>query len=174
VTPAGEQAAAGYDMRFDDPALSCSPSSIIRAWGEPFIASRISVADDVITIEHEFMDTKRSVYLKDQSQPTDAAADFRGNSTGRYVGNSLVIETSGFPAGVLLPHPGIMHGESMVVSEKLTLSEDGNKLIRDYIVIDKEFLKKPISGTNTWLRTNTELDSFDCQELSGINNVRPE
>lgn len=174
VTAAGEAAADGYDMRFDDPALFCSPSSIVRGWSEPNGVSRVTVGADQVLIEHEFMDTKRTIYPIGTQQAAAVAPDFRGYSTGRFEGNVLSIETRGFPAGVLVPHPGIMHSEELVVTETLTLSEDGNELVREYSATDPTYLKEPITGSNAWVRTTIALPDYNCEELGGINNARPD
>jgi hypothetical protein len=53
MTDAGKTAAARYDDRFDDPALQCSPSSIIRGWQEPNSPSEVALNGNQLTITHE-------------------------------------------------------------------------------------------------------------------------
>jgi hypothetical protein len=84
-----------------------------------------------------------------------------------------VIDTTGFAAGVLLPHPGVMNSEDMHVVERLSPSPDGNQLIRNYEVTDAKFLASPITGTSSWTRSDLQLSKYNCTELSGVNNVRP-
>lgn len=174
VTDAGLAAYKNYDERYDDPALFCSPSSILRGWSEPRGISRVSIDGNTILIEHEFMDTKRVIHMT----PTDRAADYQpsltGFSVGRFEKNKLVITTSGIKAGVLVPHPGLMHSDELQVVETISLSEDRQQLVREYEATDPEFLKKPVTGTNRWNRTDLVLPTYACTELSGINNQRPE
>ena len=173
LNDAGKTAAAGYDERFDDPALSCSPSSIIRGWSEPNSVSEVTQTADQIVIRHEFMDTVRVVDLTTREHPADAEIPVTGHSVGWFEDSTLVIETVGFAAGVLLPHPGVLHSEDMRVVERLSLSENGTQLIRDYEVTDPQYFSNPYTGTNRWNRSEIALSTYDCTELSGINNQRP-
>ena len=173
LNDAGKTAAAGYDERFDDPALNCSPSSIIRGWSEPNSVSEITQNADEIVIKHEFMDTVRVIDLTTREHPADAGIAVTGHSVGWFEDSTLVVETAGFAAGVLLPHPGVVHSEDMRIVERMSLSEDGTQLIRDYEATDPQYFSQPYSGTNRWNRTDIALSSYDCTELSGINNQRP-
>lgn len=173
LTDAGAAAAENYDERFDDPALSCSPSSIIRVWSEPNGISEIVQTDETLTIRHEFMDTVRTVDLTTREHPSNAERSLTGHSVGWFEDSTLVIETAGFAAGVLLPHPGIMHTADMRALERLYISDDGTQLIREYEVTDPEYLTGPYTGANRWNRTDLTLPPYDCTELSGINNIRP-
>ncbi|MEM9208608.1 MAG: DUF6152 family protein [Pseudomonadota bacterium] len=172
MTAAGAAALASYDDRFDDPALTCSPSSIIRGWSEPNSVSKLEVSESSITIRHEYMDTVRTVDLTTREHPTDIEPSLVGHSVGWFEGDTLVIDSVGFEAGVLLPHPGLMHSDKMHVVERLTLSDDGSQLIRDYAVTDPDYLTGAYTGRSSWTRTNVPLGKYDCTELSGINNVR--
>ena len=173
MTAAGKAAAEKYDDRFDDPALRCSPSSIQRAWGEPGGVSELIQTPATITIKHEYMDTVRVVDLRTRQHPATVKRSLTGHSVGWFEGPTLVIDTTGFAAGVLLPHPGVMNSEDMHVVERLSLSADGNQLTRNYEVTDAKFLAAPITGTSSWTRTTLALSTYNCTELSGVNNVRP-
>ena len=174
ITEAGAAALAGYDDRYDDPALFCSPSSIIRGWGEPNSVSEVEITDTTITIRHEYMDTVRTVDLTTREHPSDIEPSLVGHSVGWYEGEDLVIDTIGFDAGVLLPHPGLMNSNKMHVVERLSLSDDGTQLIREYSVTDEDYLKEAVTGRSSWTRTDVPLGKYNCTELSGINNVRPQ
>jgi hypothetical protein len=173
LNDAGKASASRYDERFDDPALFCSPSSIIRGWSEPNSVSEVTQTADQIVIKHEFMDTVRVVDLTTREHPADAEIPVTGHSVGWFEDSTLVIETVGFAAGVLLPHPGVLHSEDMRIAERLSLSEDGTQLIRDYEVTDPQYFSQPYTGTNRWNRTEIALSTYNCTELSGINNQRP-
>ncbi len=173
VTEAGRMASAAYDQRFDDPALECSPSSIIRGWSEPSGISEITQSGDQIVIKHEFMDTVRVINMDTREHPNDIEPSMTGHSIGWYEDDVLVVETAGFEAGVLVPHPGLLHSEDMVITERLSLSETG-QLTRDYSVVDPQYLVKPLTGSNAWNRTAIALPEYGCVELGGVSNERPE
>jgi hypothetical protein len=173
VTEAGRTASAAYDQRFDDPALQCSPSSIIRGWSEPGGISEVTQSGDQIVIKHEFMDTVRVINMDTREHPSDIEPSMTGHSVGWYEDDVLVVETTGFKAGVLVPHPGLVHSEDMVITERLSLSETG-QLTRDYSVVDPQYLAKPVTGTNAWNRTAITLPEYGCVELGGVSNERPD
>jgi hypothetical protein len=181
LTAAGEAASASYDSRYDDPAFSCSPSSIMRVWGEPDVVNQIEVLEDKVIIRHGFMDTVRTIHLGDAKMPADYTPGLTGFSVGRFEGDELVIETTGFKAGVLQPHAGnrnggnggYLHSDKMRVSERLSVSEDGSTLLRSYEATDPEYFASPYKGTNTYLRSALPLTEYNCVELSGVTKVRP-
>jgi hypothetical protein len=180
LTAAGEAASAEYDSRYDDPAFECSPSSITRVWGEPGVVNQIEVLDDSVIIRHGFMDTVRTIHLTTQKAPDGYEPGLTGFSVGHFDGDDLIIETTGFAAGVLTPHAGednlggYLHSDQMQVSERLSLSDDGNQLVRTYEATDAEYFAAPYTGSNTYLRSELPMVDYNCVELSGVSKVRPE
>lgn len=174
LTDAGRIAAEGYDDRFDDPALECSPSSIIRGYSEPNGPSDVSITDEQIVIRHEFMDTVRSIDMTTREHPTNIEPSMTGHSVGWWEEDTLVVESIGFEAGVLLPHPGLLHSEEMKVVERFNLIEGGRVLRRDYEVTDPKYLTRAYTGNNAWERSEVPVSPYNCVELGGVSNIRPE
>ena len=104
--------------------LNAVRSSIIRGWSEPSGISEITQSGDQIVIKHEFMDTVRVINMDTREHPNDIEPSMTGHSIGWYEDDVLVVETAGFEAGVLVPHPGLLHSEDMVITERLSLSEN--------------------------------------------------
>ncbi len=179
LTPAGEAASAEYDSRYDDPAFECSPSSITRVWGESGIVNQVEVLDDKVIIRHGYMDTVRTIHLAAMKAPDGYVPSLTGFSVGHFEDDDLLIETTVFKAGVLTPHAGdanggYLHSDQMHISERLSLSEDGNQLVRTYQATDAEYFTTPYSGSNTYLRSELPLTEYNCVELSGATKVRPD
>jgi hypothetical protein len=65
-----------------------------------------------------------------------------------------------------------MNSENMQVVERLTLSDDGSALIREYVVSDPDYLKTAHTGQSSWTRSDIPIGSYDCIELGGLNNTR--
>lgn len=180
LTPAGKAALARYDERFDDPGLRCSPASILRAFGEPFEVTEIRQTPEKITIRHEYMDVVREVDMRTRAHPASLKRSLLGHSVGWFEGDTLVVETVGFNAGVLMPFPPIVHSDAMTVVERFTLSADGAELSRSYEVTDPKFFMMPLTDKNfpclwtcRWKRTTTPVTKYDCRDLTGLNNRRP-
>ena len=60
LNDAGRRALAEYDPVLDDPALTCSPVSIRRLWGNDDL-TEIEQTEDRVVIRHEWMDAVREV-----------------------------------------------------------------------------------------------------------------
>ncbi len=162
LTEQGKQAAAAYDARVDDPALFCSGASIMRAWAEPAGISEISQQGDQIIIKHEYMDVVRTIHMDSRSHPAHIEPSMTGHSVGWFEGEELVIDTLGFAAGVLFPHPGVLHSDQLHVVERLRISEDGNHLIREYVATDPLYFSKPMRAKVVWNRSDKALQRYDC------------
>ncbi len=172
VTEAGMTALLAYDQRFDDPALVCSPSSITRGWSEPGGPSEFTQTEDQIVIRHEYMDMLRTIDLTTREHPSIIQPSLTGHSVGWFEGDTLVVETVGFEAGVLVPHPGLVHSDEMKVIERLTLAENGNLLLRAYEVTDSKYFTKAYTGNSSWTRSDIPVSAYNCVELGGISNIR--
>jgi len=145
----------------------------MRAWVEPNGISEISQQGDLILIKHQYMDVVRSIHMNLKEHPSDIEPSMVGHSIGWFEEDDLVIDTIGFEAGVLFPHPGILHSDQMHVLERIRLSEDGTQLIRTYLATDPLYFSKPMPGRIVWNRSDRPLQPFNCIELSGENNLRP-
>ncbi len=161
LTPAGLAASEGYDDRFDDPSFECSASSISRAWSEPGTPTDIEQYDDRVVIHHEYMDTVRAIRLT-RERETGLVPRLYGHSIGWYEGSTLVIDTVGFGAGVLTPHPGILHGDSLHMVERITVNPEELGMTVEWTAEDPEFFKEPFSGTSYYTPAPYPVTEYDC------------
>ena len=65
-----------------------TPLEIIRSGGD-------------VVLQHEWMDVRRTVHMSMQAHPKDSARTSLGHSIGHFDGETLVIETANYAAGVL-------------------------------------------------------------------------
>ena len=161
LTPAGLAAAEGYDERFDDPSFECSASSITRAWSEPGTPTDIEQYDDRVVIRHEYMDTVRTIDLR-REHPSSTPPRPYGHSIGWYEGSTLVVDTVGFAAGVLTPHPGILHSEALHVTERITVNPQELGLTVAWTAEDPSFFREPFSGTSYYMPSLYPVTGYDC------------
>jgi hypothetical protein len=160
-TAAGLAANAGYDQRFDDPSFECSAASIPRAWGEPGTPTEILQFDDRVEIRHEYMDTVRTIRLGREHED-DLTPRPYGHSIGWYEGTTLVIDTIGFTAGVLTPHPGILHSDALHVVERLTVNPDEPSLDLQWTAEDPEYFNGAISGSTHYIPSLYAVSVYGC------------
>ena len=161
LTPAGLAAAEDYDERFNDPSFECSASSITRAWSEPGTPTDIEQFEDRVVIRHEYMDTVRTIRLAREHTPSPVPRPY-GHSIGWYDGSALVVDTVGFAAGVLTPHPGILHSGALHITERITVDSDDLALTVEWTAEDPEFFTEPFAGTSYYMPSPYPVTAYDC------------
>jgi hypothetical protein len=133
LTPAGLAASRAYDAYRDDPARLCSPVSPQRLWGNPVQPVEIVREGDQIVLRFEFMDAVRTVHLNAPAPPTSGPRTVLGSSSGRFDGETLVVETAHFAPGVVTQYAqtapgefaGVLHSDQYRLTERLRLNEAG-------------------------------------------------
>ena len=101
MTPAGEKAVAAYDPFKDDPTFRCDPVAIRRVWGAPGTPLEIVRDGNDVVLRHEWMDVRRVIHMNMKEHPKNGPRGSLGHSIGRWEGDTLVIETGNYSAGVL-------------------------------------------------------------------------
>jgi hypothetical protein len=101
LTPAGQAAVDAYDPFKDDPTFRCDPVAIRRVWAAPTTPLAIERTADAVLLRHEWMDVVRTVHLNEREHPADGPRTSLGHSIGHFEGDTLVIETANYSAGVL-------------------------------------------------------------------------
>jgi hypothetical protein len=161
-TPEGWAAQTAYDPRFDDPSLECNGASIARLWSELGTPTDIEQYDDRMIIHHEYMDTERIILLGTRQHPADVAPSQFGHSVGWYEGLTLVIDTVGFTAGVLIPQPGVLHSDALHMVEHLTNTPREGALELEWLAEDPKYFKSPIAGSGRFVLSPYELAEYGC------------
>jgi len=120
-----------------------------------------------VTILSEFDGNRlRRIYTDGRGHPEDPDLTFSGHSTGRWEGDTLVVDTIGvkpqsfIPVGqdVGVPNQGDMH-----ITERIHLVAP-DKLRIDLTVVAPHVLTRPWSTSRTW--TRSRLRKFDIVEAS--------
>jgi hypothetical protein len=151
----------------DDPTRQCSPVNPVRAWIAPGAPSEIREQGGNVVIQHEFMDTTRTVYMDGSEIPQDIERSDMGYSTGRFDGHSLIVETTHFAAGVMLTHAGedsgVLHTEDLEMTEIFSVIPSTGELRIQFSARDAQYFPQPIEGELTLSPTNLPIDKYDCQ-----------
>ena len=167
INEVGQAARAQYNSFLHDPTLHCNPGTAVRAWAAPGNPSAIRQEGDRIIIQHEFMDTTRTIYMNPQTAPANVAPSSMGFSLGRFEGDELILETTNFSEGVLLTHTGpdssgVVHSDGLKLIERYNLDAQGN-LTFAYEATDSNYFTGPISGGVVLSATELELSEYNCK-----------
>jgi hypothetical protein len=163
LTQQGKEAASHYVAERDDPSLKCQASSIIRVWGQPdFSPTKITREGDVLTIHHEVFDFKRTIHLNKQ-HPANIEPSLKGYSVAHFEGDDLIIETTGFTAGILNTHPGIYHTNQLRIIERLSIDKTTGGMSLEWSATDPVYFAKPQTDRSYFVRSNIEVGEFNCE-----------
>ena len=149
LTDKGRAAAAGADERTKNALKDCIPVGAPALMFYP-VANTITVQRDRVVMKVDWMDSERTVYLDGRAHPPAAQTSLQGQSTGRWDGKTLVVETTNFkdhPMGLSLSMPSSTQKK---LTERFALSEDGKTLIYSGVLEDPVYLAKPVEWTGKW------------------------
>jgi hypothetical protein len=161
LTEAGSAAAAAFDESTMLPALRCvqSPAPFFM-----FIldTKRITTSEDAIRIVGDYEGGERVIHMNVASHE-GAAQSVHGHSIGRWEGNTLVVDTTHFEPHAMGHGFGVPSGNQKHLVERLTLNEEGTRIVYSFEVSDPEFLAAPLSGRVEWsYRPDLELALEAC------------
>jgi hypothetical protein len=171
LTPAGEKAVAGYDPFKDDPTFRCDPVAIRRVWGAPGTPLEILRSGNDVVLHHEWMDVKRVIHMNMKEHPKNGPRSSLGHSIGHMEGDTLVIETANYSAGVLnqyveqpgQPTKGLLHSAALTSVERLSFDAARQRLIVEIDLSDPEFFKQPFPRSrNEYAPSALKLEPFNC------------
>jgi hypothetical protein len=141
-----ERAEAFRDA-FDEiaaPKYDCAPMSIPHMWTDPY-SHQIEQMGDRVILSYEKDDVVRTVWMEGNNHPFPALNQFfvHGYSTGRYEGDTLVVETTRFtfdPMGLNSDFK-LASSTQKRVTERYTRDEDA--LLLEVTTEDIFFLEEP-------------------------------
>lgn len=181
LTPAGAAAVAAYDPFKDDPTFRCNPVGIRRAWGAPGTPLSITREGNKVILRHEWMDVQRVIHLDQREHPKNGPRTTLGHSIGRFEGDTLVVETANYAAGVLnqyVEQPGqstrgLLHSDALTTVERLRLDPAHQRLVVEITPRDPVFFTRDFdASTLEYAPSDLKLQPFNCSPV-GIDGPRP-
>ena len=180
LTPAGEKATAAYDPFKDDPTFRCEPVGIRRLWFAPGTPVKIGRDGANIVLQYEWMDVKRVIHLDLKDHAKGGPRSSLGHSIGHFEGDTLVIETANFSAGVMnqyveeagQPTKGLLHSAALTSVERLHLDATRQRLVVDLDFVDSEFFTQPFPrATTEYAPSGLTIEPFNCSR-EGLTGTR--
>jgi hypothetical protein len=158
-----------YDSRWDqaeDPHTRCKPSGGARFWHTPYGIEIVDVPEskEVFFLHVGAPHSWRVAYLDGREHPKDLKPMWYGHTTGKWEGDTLVMDTVSFNERFWLTREGVPHTSKLHLIEKL--SRPNRNQLRYEATVDD-----PGAYTATWsggwnLRWGEGNEPFDylCQE----------
>jgi hypothetical protein len=168
-TAEGDAAAKAFRLWSpeDNPRLACKPTSIIFDWTFDWPVNRIAQTtvngEKVIDIDYGLYSFSRRIHMTDK-HPASVTPSNSGHSIGHWDGDTLVVDTVGFTAGVLVPPT--RNSDKLHVVERFTLDPKTFALKREYTAEDPVYLAAPYTGSDVVLLSETPFEKHPCEELT--------
>jgi hypothetical protein len=166
LTPEGETAAAAF-KREDNPRFSCQTTSILFDWTFDGAVNRIEQTDDTITLRYGQMGLVRTIHMNADPRAVRIAPSRAGFSVGRWDGDVLVVETTGFLPGVL--NAPVRHSDQLRVVERFALDPATFKLTRTYEATDPVYLQGTYKGSDVIEVADAPFTPDNCRELTLVD-----
>jgi hypothetical protein len=146
---------------------TCVPPSVVFYMQAPF-PMEIYQGRDLIVFKMEYFDMVRVVFLDGRPHPPDSAPHSKsGFSTGRWDGDTLVVETSHIEPGTFMNN-GFSHSRHIKLSERFRLSPDGNTLWLTQVYEDSETFDGVAARYMAWTRKPGEfVFPYECDPSYG-------
>jgi hypothetical protein len=117
--------------------------------------------EDTILLRIEEYDTVRAIHMGDgasaQAQPETAL----GYSTGRWEGQTLVVDTSRINGAQYINNRGVPLGTGAWLVERFTPSADGDRLHYSLTITAPDSLTAPVEQKRSWVPGDRVMP-FDC------------
>ncbi|MCH2668406.1 MAG: DUF6152 family protein [Gammaproteobacteria bacterium] len=150
---------------WEDPAKTCSPMGLPRAFGAPFNLEIVDAGGYYLMVAYGGV---RRIWLDEREAPEGLLASPMGFSTGKWDNNVFIIETSHLSQswldGLGLP----MSGEGTRIIETYTLSEDQLTMDRKMIIHDPYYTEPLIRE-----RGSARDDDIQFQLVAGTTPCDP-
>jgi hypothetical protein len=148
MTAKGREAQAAYDGT-QNPQIDCIPVAAPSIMLYSNIYS-VDVARDLITIDVEWMNVRREIWLDGRAHSDSTERTNQGHSVGHWEDDVLVVDTRNFSdngAGNAFEIPS---GASKHLTERIRLSDDGKRVEYSFVLEDPEYLSEPVRGEGIW------------------------
>jgi hypothetical protein len=148
-----------------DPEIRCYLPGVPRATYMPFPFQIIQSPKHIMFV-HEFAGAVRTVYMTDH---VEAPADsWMGWSNGKWEGETLVIDTSGFNGKTWFDRAGNFHSKALQVVERIN-ARSPETLNYEATITDPETFTRPWKMSMPLYRRvekHAQISEFRCVEFS--------
>jgi hypothetical protein len=147
----------------DDPETRCLPISIVRTFTYPTVRKIVQVPGLILILD-EHNASYRQIFTDGRPLPSDPQPSWNGYSTGRWEGDTLVIDTVGFRDGIWLDKRGSPMTDAARTTERIRRLNYGNLQVLITIDDPKAYTHPWTITLNQFIVLNTDLLDYICLE----------
>jgi hypothetical protein len=144
----------------DDPHIRCLPDNFLRAYGLPHLLKFVH-KPDLLVVLNEMNAGYRQVFTDARPLPDDPSPGWQGYSSGKWSGDTLVIDTIGLRDDTWIDWNGSVLTEAAKVREEISRPDFGHLHIK--VTVDD-----PKAYTQPWTVTLTQRIVVDAELIDEI------
>jgi hypothetical protein len=167
LTEAGIAAVAGFDGgSTDNPRLNCESTNILFDWAFDNPINRIEQSEDEVKLVYGLMNMERTVHLDETDFPPNITPSRTGYSIGRWENDVLIVQSTGFLAGILSADTSTPHSDQFRVTERFSIDPANGALLREYEAEDGTYWTGTYRGRDTLYVSNLPYEVYGCDDRS--------
>jgi len=144
----------------DDPHARCMPDTFVRLYGLPHMQKFVQTPGLLVMLD-ELNAGYRQVFTDGRPLPTDPQPSWQGYSSGRWVGDILVVDSIGFRDGLWLDIVGSPMTAAAKVRERIRRPDFGHLEVE--VTVDD-----PKAYTRPWTVTMKQVIALDTDLVDEI------
>jgi hypothetical protein len=149
--------------RPDDPLTHCLPTGVVRLNVFPLFRKIVQVPG-LLVILNELNASYRQIFTDGRPLPADPNPSFNGYSSGKWEGDTFVVETAGFRDGLWLDTGGSPLTDAARLTERFRRLNYGTLEIEMTIDDPKAYTRPWSIQVTQILAPDTELLDYICRE----------
>jgi hypothetical protein len=146
-----------------DPTTHCLPGGVVKFYTTPLL-HKIVQTPGLLLLLAEREAAYRQIFTDGRPLPADPQPSFNGYSTGKWEGDTLVVETNGFRDGLWLDRNGSPLTEAARMIERFHRVNYGKLEIEITIDDPKAYTRPWTVKLNQLIVLDTELLDYICLE----------
>ena len=147
----------------DDPHARCLPDTFLRAYGLPHMMKFVQVPGLLVTLD-EWNAMYRQIFTDGRALPDDPTPSWNGYSSGKWVGDTLVVQTIGLRDDLWLDLAGSFLTSAAKVTEEFRRPDLGHLEIKVTVDDSKAYTKPWTVTLKQALVVDTDLVDEVCLE----------
>ena len=163
------------ELELSKSSVNCLPRGVPAIWLQNPYTTMIVHKPGLMVQLYEVLNNWRIIHLDGRPLPEYPEPFFHGNSTAKWEGDTLVVESIGFDDRTYIQPNGWFHSDQLKITERYQ-RPSMNYLMVQIKVDDPKVLEKPWTSANRrWTLGNGELYEFYCtnnKELEELQKLR--
>ena len=162
-TDAAIAARESWDL-LDNPITRCEFTWMPHVMYQPALRELVDNGD-TITVKSAYGNSRRTIHMEPPEESSDVQRTPMGYSVGHWEGNTLVVETTNIAAPAF-DADGSLQSDSMVVTERYTVSEDQSRLDYELLMADPVAFREPAVFQTYYLALGEPFRVAGCERQS--------